>query len=625
MTFSAATLVLPTEVAPVGQTGIGGIFLPVATAAAAAAEASAAAAAVDAAAAAVDADDAEVSAAAAAADAAEILAGNVTRAALVTWVASNTPVAGRTYLADGLLYLGETGATAISDLPGLVPSGDVTLLHFGAVAGGADASASLQSYTDYADIINIPAGIFNLSQQITATRGKVFRGQPGGVSRLAWTGSSTGLSVALTSDTMEQFGFENLTLTTAALGTGAYAIAVSCAAQISGGTLAQRTRPRGYFKNVFMLGATGAGTNGWLGGIDVIDPLHVVFEGCSFTGYQNGSEAALVSVVAYNLRDSGGNPAEVNFSNCWAFNVITALQIDTCEGVTVEQCNFVAVNNGIVATSTGKIAPHLSVIGNHINARLLGISVTDMQSVVIHGNSLFQRQSATATGTAVLLGGSTEDSDISGNLIFGDYTNTGGVTYYGVRVNGSVIDTKIHGNSCSDTTVAVFFQSGTAGNLAYDNTLIREAPAATTELYTDAGTNSINPVKFSAENAAALTSVTAGDICTVNLGDVYQQQKLLISVNVECVKDGSAGFTALIVEKSAGTSAVQFVHDTNELRQRWTQSASTTDEITFSGVVTVTSSGTLTLKLRVAANGALSISAGAGQLAAVTLSNSWLA
>lgn len=54
-----------------------------------------------------------------------------TRDDLVSWVAGNTPVSGRAYQAGDFLYLGEVGATAISDLPDIVPFGDIYAEHFG--------------------------------------------------------------------------------------------------------------------------------------------------------------------------------------------------------------------------------------------------------------------------------------------------------------------------------------------------------------------------------------------------------------------------------------------------------------------------------------------------------------
>jgi len=58
------------------------------------------------------------------------------RADLVTWVADpdNTPTDGWVYRAGGLFYIGETGSTAISTLPGLKPLNKVYAGHFGTSA-----------------------------------------------------------------------------------------------------------------------------------------------------------------------------------------------------------------------------------------------------------------------------------------------------------------------------------------------------------------------------------------------------------------------------------------------------------------------------------------------------------
>jgi hypothetical protein len=56
------------------------------------------------------------------------------RSNLVTWSnEGNTPIEGYQYQAAGLQYLGVTGATTIPDLPGLMPVGDWTFGHWGAV------------------------------------------------------------------------------------------------------------------------------------------------------------------------------------------------------------------------------------------------------------------------------------------------------------------------------------------------------------------------------------------------------------------------------------------------------------------------------------------------------------
>lgn len=58
-----------------------------------------------------------------------------TRSVLVARIGGGwVPKNGRVYRAAGIAYVGTTGATAISDLPGLLPHGDVFVQHFGIVA-----------------------------------------------------------------------------------------------------------------------------------------------------------------------------------------------------------------------------------------------------------------------------------------------------------------------------------------------------------------------------------------------------------------------------------------------------------------------------------------------------------
>lgn len=85
----------------------------------------------------------------------EAVAG-LDRAAMVTHIAGGfVPTNGVTYHLDGVEYLGETGATAILDLSGLIPVTPATPQHFGAVGDGvADdgaAIAAMLAYTGIAD------------------------------------------------------------------------------------------------------------------------------------------------------------------------------------------------------------------------------------------------------------------------------------------------------------------------------------------------------------------------------------------------------------------------------------------------------------------------------------------
>lgn len=82
------------------------------------------------------------------------------RAALVSKVASGLrPIPGFTYWADGLAYLGQTGATDIPDLPGLVPNAVREPGHFGSLATPASATATIAAAADPAEYLAISGAV----------------------------------------------------------------------------------------------------------------------------------------------------------------------------------------------------------------------------------------------------------------------------------------------------------------------------------------------------------------------------------------------------------------------------------------------------------------------------------
>lgn len=85
-----------------------------------------------------------------------------TRASMVSARASGwVPTVGTTYTAGGFRYLAQSGAAAISDLPGLVPDGDAYPQHFGAVANGvANDRAAIQAAVNYAPVVHFRGDYF---------------------------------------------------------------------------------------------------------------------------------------------------------------------------------------------------------------------------------------------------------------------------------------------------------------------------------------------------------------------------------------------------------------------------------------------------------------------------------
>lgn len=109
----------------------------------------------------------------------------ISRAFMVSAIAEGfVPEDGNSYLLDGLVYIGTAGATAIPDLPGLLPAKPVSVSHFGADGSGAtDATAAVTAANAYAvatdSSVVIAGGTFATISAINFTAPVVF--ESGGV------------------------------------------------------------------------------------------------------------------------------------------------------------------------------------------------------------------------------------------------------------------------------------------------------------------------------------------------------------------------------------------------------------------------------------------------------------
>lgn len=89
-----------------------------------------------------------------------------TRAAFVTWATGRTPTVGLVMRADGRAYRYIGSGTAISDLPGWVPFGIATALHWGAdITGATSAITAVGAMIDFVNSIGggvalMPAGTY---------------------------------------------------------------------------------------------------------------------------------------------------------------------------------------------------------------------------------------------------------------------------------------------------------------------------------------------------------------------------------------------------------------------------------------------------------------------------------
>lgn len=127
--------------------------------------------------------------------------------------------------------------------------------------------------------------------------------------------------------------------------------------------------------------------------------------------------------------------------------------------------------------------------------------------------------------------------------------------------------------------------------------------------------------EVSAKNAAVVTvTPSAGQILTLDCGTVAVGDRLFISAYLEMTKGATAGRSTLSIGKTSGTAVVSSYNDRAGVYDSWYQPASATYVKNASGILNVTTAGTLVLLLSCLSDGSDStVAIGAGQMSAVIL------
>ena len=118
------------------------------------------------------------------------------RVAFVTWATGRTPVVGLVMKAGGYAYRYVGSGTAIADLPGWLPDGTATALHFGADnTGASSAIAAVSALLDYVNSIGgglamLPAGTYLWAgQMVKQGLNKVILQGEGNTTKIIRTGN----------------------------------------------------------------------------------------------------------------------------------------------------------------------------------------------------------------------------------------------------------------------------------------------------------------------------------------------------------------------------------------------------------------------------------------------------
>ena len=125
----------------------------------------------------------------------------------------------------------------------------------------------------------------------------------------------------------------------------------------------------------------------------------------------------------------------------------------------------------------------------------------------------------------------------------------------------------------------------------------------------------------SAQNSGSVVVLDTGTvICTLDLGTVSLSDRILVTATINSTKGASAGMTEFFIQKSSGTAVVAAFNSRTYIRQAAYELAGVTNERVISGILKVTTAGTLVLEFKgYSEPGSITISAGNGQIHAIVL------
>ncbi|MCK8787101.1 glycoside hydrolase family 55 protein [Roseomonas sp. NAR14] len=238
---------------------------------------------------------------------------------------------------------------------------------------------------------------------------------------------------------------------------------------------------------------------GWNIGIDTVAGAfgHVV--NCDFNGVAGAPHTGLArGAVAVRFRGTAGglyhngHPVYCTVSRCNINNWQVGVHFSGCEGVVARDNSIVEVERGIVATGDttpgAGARPFILVEGNHVNAYLENVAVTDMCDIKVRTNELYRIATATAHTTGIGIYASTAtgvgDLSITGNTLM---DTTGAVDFDGVNVGAGVARGLIDGNDFKAVRYGITLQPGTSGLRVGDRNLYQASLAPVV----DSGTGNV--------------------------------------------------------------------------------------------------------------------------------------
>ena len=132
--------------------------------------------------------------------------------------------------------------------------------------------------------------------------------------------------------------------------------------------------------------------------------------------------------------------------------------------------------------------------------------------------------------------------------------------------------------------------------------------------------------EVSGENASTVTLVaspTVNTIVDIDLGTVNSGDRILVNACADLVKASTAGIVLLEILQASGTATIQANHNKPSIADTyWLENGATYDRKLLSGIIKVTGTGTLVLRLRGYSEGSnADVNSGGGELHAIVLNN----
>lgn len=363
------------------------------------------------------------------------MADRLTDSATITWDESTPDQIKGNVVGDPASFLqAGTGAvwrTALSKMREVFSVTD-----FGAVGDNAtDDSAEFQACFTAAiaagKAVRIPAGTYFLGNTgLTWTNAPcAIVGDGHAVTVLRWNGSAGGIAISQNNDDyFTRVADLSLWQSGSAVGT---AILYDGSAQKAPTVLTDRTSPRFKFDNLSIRGTTNPATNGWNKHIDVNNGINGLFDGIWIQGKFTTTQDNIDSASGIHLRGDG-SPVEFVISNSTAFYVDDAVLVGDCEGVFIDNCNFVAIGRGVTFNPAAG-EPQLCVANSHISAFVNCIKASNLLQGQIMNNLLYSRNDAVSGVTMILFEDNCDDCHISNNT----FNKTSSQADTGVNIGGT--------------------------------------------------------------------------------------------------------------------------------------------------------------------------------------------